>query len=68
MHKIFHEVIAATGGLLFIIFGIARQRERRRLIAANIKTEGPLLWDLFIISGLCLVIFALGLIVYQLNK
>lgn len=68
MHKIFHEVIAATGGLLFIIFGIARQRERRRLIAAHIKTEGPLLWDLFIVSGLCLVIFALGLIVYQLNK
>ena len=36
-----HEIIAAIGGLLFIVFGIARQRERRRLITAGIKTEGP---------------------------
>jgi hypothetical protein len=68
MHRIFHEVIAALGGLLFIIFGIARQRERKRLISAGIKTEGPLLWDMFIIVGLCLLIFAFGLIIYQLNK
>jgi hypothetical protein len=68
MHRIFHEVIAALGGLLFIIFGIARQRERKRLILAGIKTESPLLWDLFIGAGICLLIFALGLIIYQLNK
>ncbi|WP_426667962.1 hypothetical protein ACPPVU_18050 [Mucilaginibacter sp. McL0603] len=67
MHRIFHEVIAALGGLLFIIFGIARQRERKRLISAGIKTEGPLLWDMFIIVGICLLIFALGLIIYQMN-
>jgi hypothetical protein len=67
MHRIFHEVIAALGGLLFIIFGIARQRERRRLISAGIKTEGPLLWDLFIVAGICLLVFAFGLIIYQLN-
>jgi len=67
MHRIFHEVIAALGGLLFIIFGIARQRERRRLISAGIKTEGPLLWDMFIIVGLCLLIFAFGLIIYTMN-
>ena len=67
MHRIFHEVIAALGGLLFIIFGIARQRERKRLISADIKTEGPLLWDMFIIVGLCLLIFAFGLIIYRMN-
>jgi hypothetical protein len=67
MHRIFHEVIAAIGGLLFIIFGIARQRERKRLISAGIKTEGPLLWDMFIIVGLCLLIFAFGLIIYGIN-
>jgi hypothetical protein len=68
MHRIFHEIIAATGGLLFIVFGIARQRERRRLAAVNIKTEGPLLWNLFIITGLCLLVFALGLIIYKMNR
>jgi hypothetical protein len=68
MHRIFHEVIAALGGLSFIVFGIARQRERKRLITVGIKTEGPLLWDLFIVAGICLLIFAFGLIIYQLNK
>lgn len=68
MHKLFHEIIAALGGLLFIIFGIARQRERRRLIYVGVKTEGPLLWDLFIGVGVCLLIFALGLIIYQMAK
>jgi hypothetical protein len=67
MHHIFHEVIAAAGGLLFIVFGIARQRERRRLISVGITTEGPLLWNLFIITGVCLLIFALGLIIYKMN-
>jgi hypothetical protein len=67
MHKMFHEIVAAVGGMLFIIFGIARQRERKRLIATGIKTEGPLLWDMFIITGLCLVIFAVGLIIYKVN-
>ncbi|HTD40193.1 MAG TPA: hypothetical protein VK671_06200 [Mucilaginibacter sp.] len=64
----FHEVIAAAGGLLFIVFGIARRRERKQLITAGVKTEGPLLWEMFVISGLCLVMFAFGLIVYQLSK
>jgi hypothetical protein len=68
MHRSFHDVIAALGGLLFIIFGIARQRERKRLISAGIKTEGPLLWDLFILAGVCLLIFALGVIVYGINQ
>ena len=68
MHKLFHEIIAAAGGILFIIFGIARQRERKRLISVGTKTEGPLLWDMFIIVGLCLVVFAAGLIIYHMNR
>ena len=67
MHHLFHEIVAAAGGLLFAIFGVARQRERRRLISAGIKTEGPLLWDVFIIAGMCLVVFAIGLIIYKMN-
>lgn len=63
-----HEFIAAAGGLLFVVFGRAGQRERKQLITAGIKTEGPLLWEIFIISGLCLVFFAFGLIIYQLSK
>lgn len=67
MHHIIREVIAAIGGLLFIIIGFGRQRERKRLIKAGKKTEGPILWNLFIIVGLCLLVFALGLMIYQLN-
>jgi hypothetical protein len=64
----FHEVMAAAGGLLFIVFGIAKHRERKRLITAGIKTEGPLIWEMFLISGLCLVVFAFGLIIFQLSR
>ena len=68
MHNhIFREVIAAIGGILFIIIGITRQRERLRLINSGKKTEGPIIWMALIIAGLCLLIFALGLMVYQLN-
>lgn len=64
----FHEIIAAAGGLLFIVLAIARQRERKQLLTAGIKTEGPLLWEMFLISGLCLVFFSFGLIIYQISK
>lgn len=68
MHKIYHEIIAAIGGVLFIIVGIARQRERIRLARTGKKTEGPLVWNLLIIAGACLVAFALGVIIYKLNR
>jgi len=68
MHKIFHEVIAAIGGTLFIIIGIARLSERRRLLKSGVKPEGPVLWNLFIIVGICLTVFALGVMIYQLNR
>jgi len=63
----FHEIIAAAGGLIFIVFGIARQRERRRLISGGVKTESPLWWNLFILAGLCLIIFAAGSVIYKIN-
>lgn len=64
----YHEVIAATGGLLFIALGITRQRERKHLIIAGAKAESQLVWEVFVISGLCLVFFSFGLIIYQLTK
>jgi len=64
----YHEVIAATGGLLFIALGVTRQRERKHLITAGVKAESPLVWEAFFISGLCLVFFSLGLTIYQLSR
>ena len=67
MHRIIHELVAAAGGILFLIFGISRQRERKKLIKAGIKTERPILWNLFIIVGIGLIVFALGLLIFNLN-
>jgi len=64
----YHEVIAATGGLLFITLGITRQRERKHLLTAGVKAESPLVWEVFVISGICLLVFSFGLIVYQMTK
>jgi drug/metabolite transporter (DMT)-like permease len=68
MDHIFRETIAAIGGILFIIIGIVRQRERKRLLRSGKKTEGPVLWSLFIFVGVCLLIFAFGLMIYQLSN
>jgi hypothetical protein len=64
----YHGVIAATGGLLFIALGITRQRERKHLITAGVKAESPLVWEVFVISGICLLFFSFGLIIYQMTK
>lgn len=61
------EIIAAIGGSLFIAFGVARKRERRELMIAGIKSEGPLLGEILVFSGLCLVVFAFGLMIYQMS-
>ena len=63
----YHEVIAATGGLLFIALGIARRRERKKLLTAGIGTESPLIWETFVASGLFLIVFALGLSAHELS-
>ena len=67
MHKMIHEIIAAVGGILFIIIGISRQNELNRLAKSGKKTEGSAVWTALIIAGLCLLIFALGVIIYRLN-
>ncbi|MGZ3766144.1 MAG: hypothetical protein ACXVB0_03305 [Mucilaginibacter sp.] len=67
MHHIYREIIAAIGGFLFIAMGIGRQRERRRLLKSEKKAEGPFLWSLLVIAGIALAVFAVGLIIYQLN-
>ena len=67
MHSVIHEITAAIGGIIFIIIGITRQKERLRLISTGKKTEGNILWTSLIVAGVFLLIFALGLMVYQLN-
>lgn len=64
----YHVVIAAIGGLLFIALGITRQRERKHLLTAGVKTESPLIWETFVVSGVCLIFFSLGSIIYGLAK
>ena len=64
----YHEVIAATGGLLFIALGITRQRERKQLIIAGVEAENSAIWEVLVISGVCLVFFSVGLIIYHLTK
>jgi hypothetical protein len=66
-HSIYHEIIAAVGGLLFIIIGVTRQRERLRYIKTGKKSEGPIIWTALVVAGTFLLIFALGLIIYRLN-
>ncbi|MBS1527060.1 MAG: hypothetical protein JST19_15505 [Bacteroidetes bacterium] len=67
MHKMIHEIIAAVGGVLFVIIGVSRQNERARLTRAGKKTESSIVWTSLIIAGLCLLVFAAGVIIYQLN-
>lgn len=64
-HHIYRELIAAIGGLLFIIIGITRQRERVRLMRSGKKAEGALLYTTLIITGMCLLVFAVGLFIYE---
>jgi len=67
-HHITREVIAALGGILFIIFGVTRRQERLRLIRTGGKTESNMLWVSLVAAGTCLLIFAVGLLMYQLNR
>jgi hypothetical protein len=67
MRGIYNEIIAALGGILFIIVGITRQQERLRAVRTGRKTESNTLWTSLVVAGTCLLIFAVGLIIYQLN-
>ena len=64
-HHIFREIITAIGGLLFIVIGITRQRERMRLIRSGKKAEGAMVCTVLIIAGMCLLIFAVGLFIHE---
>ena len=68
MHIGYHEVIAAIGGFLFILGGIARQMERSRLIKMGRKPESRLVWLSLLGAGICLLAFAFGTIIYHLNQ
>lgn len=67
MHGIYHEVLAALGGILFIIIGITRQQERLRVARTGKHAESNVLWTSLIIAGTCLLVFAVGLLIYQMN-
>ena len=67
MHGIYHEVIAALGGILFIIIGIARQQERLRIARMGKQAESNVLWTSLVIAGTCLLVFSVGLIIYQMS-
>lgn len=47
------------------MIGITRQRERMRLIRSGKKAEGALLYTMLIIAGMCLLVFAVGLFIYE---
>ena len=67
MHGIYHEVLAALGGILFIIIGITRQQERLRVARTVKNTESNVLWTSLVVAGTCLLIFSVGLIIYHMN-
>jgi len=66
MHS-YHVWIAAIGGFLFILVGIARNMERSRLIKMGRKPESRLVWSSLLGIGICLLIFAFGIMIYHMN-
>jgi hypothetical protein len=67
MHISYHVIIAALGGFLFILVGIARQMERTRLLKMGKKAESPIVWGSLLIIGMLLLAFAFGIFIYQLD-
>ncbi|MBS1531206.1 MAG: hypothetical protein JSU01_12945 [Bacteroidetes bacterium] len=68
MHITYHVWIAAIGGFLFILVGIARQMERSRLVKMNRKPESQWVWVSLLGLGVCLLIFAFGIMTYHPNQ
>jgi len=67
-HITYHIWLAAIGGFLFILVGIARRVERSHHIKTGRKPESQLVWSLLLSAGICLLVFAFGIIIYQLNQ
>ncbi len=67
MHGIYHEVLAALGGVLFIIIGITRRQERLRVARTGKNAESNILWTSLVVAGTCLLVFSVGLIIYHIS-
>jgi len=66
MHS-YHVWIAAIGGFLFILVGVARQMERAHLVRTGRQAESRLVWTSLLAIGACLLVFAFGIIIYRMN-
>jgi len=64
MHISFHVIIAAIGGFLFILVGIARQMERARLLKMGKKAESAWIWASLLTIGILLLAFAFGVFIH----
>jgi uncharacterized membrane protein YsdA (DUF1294 family) len=67
MHISYHVWLAALGGFVFILVGIARRMERSRLIKMGRKPESRLVWSSLLGVGICLLAFAFGIMIYHIN-
>ena len=65
MHISYHVIIAAVGGFLFILVGIARQMERARLLKMRKKAESAWVWVSLLIIGILLLAFAFGVYIHR---
>jgi len=68
MHISYHVWIAAIGGFLFILAGIARNMERSRLVKMGRTAESRLVWSSLLGAGICLLAFAFSIIIYHLSQ
>jgi hypothetical protein len=67
MHIGFHVIIAAIGGFLFILVGVARQMERARVLKMRKKAESAWVWASLLIIGMLLMAFAFGIVIFRLD-
>lgn len=67
MHIGYHEIIAAIGGFLFILGGIARQMERTRMLKLRKSAESAWVWISLLVIGMLLLSFAFGIVIYRLD-
>ena len=66
MHITYHVWLAAIGGFLFILVGVARQMERAHLVKTGRKAESRLVWTSLLGVGACLLVFAFGIFIFRM--
>lgn len=64
---VIHQLIAGFGGMMFIMMGVERRRERRLALQAGKEAESPAFWNMLIFTGICLLIFSTGLMLCRIN-